>query len=110
MIPKLSGTFEALSGMDFSGYEIHMGESSLTDKADVPAVIQKGNVLGTYVHGIFDAPGIAKTLCGVLAKNKGIQGEDEEAISYAEFKEKQYDMLADILREHLDMDYIYSLL
>jgi len=110
VIPKLSGTFEALSGMDFSGYEIHMGESSLTDKADVPAVIQKGNVLGTYVHGIFDAPGIAKTLCGVLAKNKGIQGEDEEAISYAEFKEKQYDMLADILREHLDMDYIYSLL
>jgi adenosylcobyric acid synthase len=32
------------------------------------------------------------------------------AFDYKAFKEQQYDLLAQHLREHLDMDYIYSVL
>jgi adenosylcobyric acid synthase len=31
-------------------------------------------------------------------------------MDYASFKEKEYDRMADILREHLDMEKIYGML
>ena len=112
VIPGLSGIYGELSGKAYSGYEIHMGESRFSDKeADSAQVfIQKDNIIGTYVHGIFDDSDIAATLVNKLAEKKGIAVSEKDNISYAEYKEKQYDMLADILRENMDMDYIYSLL
>ena len=35
---------------------------------------------------------------------------DSAILSYKSFKEKQYDRLADTLREYLDMDAVYGML
>ncbi len=68
------------------------------------------NVCGTYVHGIFDAGNIAAALAGELAKKKGLVLESGELFDYAAFKESQYDLLADTLRRHLDMELIYEII
>ena len=71
---------------------------------------QKGNVYGTYVHGIFDKEEVAERIVEALAKNKGIAMEQIHGVDYQTFKETQYDILADALREHLDMKKIYQIL
>jgi adenosylcobyric acid synthase len=38
---------------------------------------------------------------------EGLVKEDASLFNYAEFKEKQYDKLADHVRAHVDMDAIY---
>ena len=74
------------------------------------------NVYGTYVHGVFDAPGVAWKIAQILAEQKGIalnRGESESAEGLEDpmaYKETQYDLLADTLREHMDMDKIYGIL
>ena len=65
------------------------------------------NVYGTYVHGIFDAEGMVSALVQSLAARRGISLDQTEALSLAEYREKQFDLLAAALREHLDMEYIY---
>ena len=66
------------------------------------------NVCGTYIHGIFDRAAIANALVTALAENKGLF--IESCIDYKDFKEKQYDKLADILSEYLNMEEIYGIL
>ena len=74
------------------------------------------NVYGTYVHGVFDAPGVAWKIAQILAEQKGIalnRGESGSAEGLDDpmaYKETQYDLLADTLREHMDMDKIYGIL
>ena len=94
-----------------------------------------GNVYGTYVHGVFDAPGVARRTVQALAAEKGLfvgagadaaaeglsittgtgvaaEGTDrEEDMDLPDkYKEAQYDALAATLREHLDMEIIYRIL
>ena len=45
-----------------------------------------------------------------LAKKKGVELSDGDLMDYASFKEKEYDRMAEILREHLDMEKIYGML
>ena len=68
------------------------------------------NVYGSYVHGVFDQGSIAEDIVRILAKRKGIFWEAKEHYDYAAFKEAQYDRLADGLRVHMDMEYVYSIL
>lgn len=116
-INRVRGTFSALSGLAFAGYEIHMGRSRLLSDdgmAHMPEPFFAGgeipDVYGTYVHGIFDKGKTASALVGELARKKGLAITGGDCMDYREYKEKQYDMLADILTEHLDMENIYGLL
>lgn len=117
-INRLSGTFSALSGLSFEGYEIHMGRSVLSgsrtkDAQETEAVFAGGDipeVYGTYVHGVFDKGETACALIHALAQKKGIAMEQESGSDYRAYKEKQYDMLADMLSAHLDKEKIYGLL
>ena len=68
------------------------------------------NVCGTYIHGIFDRAAIATALVAALAENKGVSVESQSCIDYKDFKEKQYDKLADVLSEYLNMEEIYGML
>ena len=70
----------------------------------------EGNVYGTYVHGVFDADGIAAKIVEALATKKGISMEAVTQQNYQEFKETQYDKLAETLREYLDMDAVYRMM
>lgn len=119
-LPKLSGVFSGLSWLFYEGYEIHMGKTVFTDnparkKQDEQpeSVIVQGtfpSVYGTYVHGIFDKGDIAAEIVCALAEKKGIAIENEAFEDYKSFKEKQYDKLADTLRECLNMEEIYGML
>lgn len=108
---QLSGLLHTLTGMEYQGYEIHMGRTDVTKEE---AVIVQGrrypNVYGTYVHGIFDATGLAYELANQVAKSKGLSLNEHTAISYQEYKQTQYDSLAQSLRESLDINKIYEIL
>ena len=116
-INRISGTFSVLSGLAYAGYEIHMGRSSLYSDDGVAHVTEEvlvggeiPEVYGTYVHGIFDKGETVSALVGELARKKGLVPGNRACMDYREYKEKQYDKLADILTEHLDREHIYGLL
>ena len=126
---SVHGILQALSGVAFSGYEIHMGQSigkegtdTLTEIHDTnrqqgePAVCERKsegamgeNVYGTYVHGIFDSMDVVNAVVRALAERKGIDPEGLAQIDYAAYKEQQYDKMAAILRQYLDMEAIYRI-
>lgn len=136
---KISGALSGLSGKSVSGYEIHMGstvdsgsivdsenvrqpESRSDEKGYVCRIqneadgsvkydgIFSGNVYGTYVHGIFDEGTLAETLVGILAERKGVALDTGQMISYGQFKQMQYDKLADGVRKSMDMEAVYAML
>ena len=72
--------------------------------------IFSGNVYGTYVHGIFDEGTLAETLVGILAERKGVVLDTGQMISYGQFKQMQYDKLADGVRKSMDMEAVYAML
>ncbi|GAA0798786.1 cobyric acid synthase [Faecalicatena orotica] len=117
------GMLDDLNGVQIEGYEIHMGATELTGgspiltlRNDVTEESQKmdgaahGNVYGCYVHGVFDKPEAAGGLVRALLKQKGLDHEDIRAVDLEEYKNQQYDKLADIIRESLDMDAVYRIL
>ena len=118
------GPLKGMNGSSFSGYEIHMGTSEayedtesfvhITDitgeAADKYDGAHAGNVYGTYIHGIFDSEETAKAVVSSLMERKGLDFESIAAVDMKAFKESQYDKLADIMRESLDMDLIYDIL
>lgn len=112
-IDSLDGVFSGLSGKLFSGYEIHMGHTQWEDQGKIDTVIVSGenkNIYGSYVHGIFDRGDIASAIVETLAGRKGIQIKDGIFEDYQSFKEKEYDKLADTLRQYLNMEEIYGML
>lgn len=70
----------------------------------------RGNVYGTYIHGVFDKEGVAREIVMALGRQKGIDAGEIAGVDFAAFKETQYDLLAAGLREHLDMEKIYEIL
>ncbi|MGI5979182.1 MAG: cobyric acid synthase [Oscillospiraceae bacterium] len=116
----IDGAFEALSGKGFEGYEIHMGETEspapiaeLTDSVTGSVRAdgcQRGNVCGCYVHGIFDSGETAGALIRALAARKGLDPASLGGVYGEEHKQRQYDLLAEALREHIDMNKIYEIL
>lgn len=120
VINELQGALAPLSGRSYYGYEIHMGKTQPVkdgktadcEKEEERAVISGSspNVFGSYLHGLFDSEGIAPAVIGALAEKKGIRLEDGVFEDYRTFKEKQYDKLADVLREYLNMEEVYGML
>lgn len=119
---RIDGFFKMLGGMEVEGYEIHMGNTEILNDNRLTEIIAEnmekpildgtysGNVYGSYVHGVFDKGKIAWEIVKALAVKKGIAIETGNFIDYQQFKQRQYDKLADYIREHTDMDYIYSIL
>ena len=119
----LDGDYETLSEVEFTGYEIHMGDSvrrnpakpctsvrdEVTGKEKTEGTFTR-NVCGTYVHGIFDKEETALALIRAAGKKKGVDVSRMEGVDFASFKEQQYDILAAELRKHLDMKKIYEIL
>ncbi len=70
----------------------------------------RGNVYGSYVHGVFDGDGIVETVVDALRKEKGLPALGVGRLDYQAYKESQYERLAAGLRESLDMAMIYKIL
>lgn len=110
-----AGVFSGLREMTVEGYEIHMGITTLrgdsyTDFTSDGTGICSDNIYGTYIHGFFDRGEIAEAVVRALAERKGIAYKGGDAVDHREFREKEFDRLADILRSSLDMDKIYRIL
>lgn len=97
------------------GYEIHMGITTLTQKASRPCKIQDGEAdgcyvsercMGSYIHGILDNIQVIDYLLRPFISEKKYY----TTVDYATFKEEQYDKLADHVREHINIPLLYSIL
>lgn len=104
-LEDVSGIFNKLSGVNFEGYEIHMG---LTDNNK--NIVNRGNVYGTYIHGVFDKEDVSRVIIEALLDKKGLTTESLKTFDIKSYKESQYDVLADELRKSLDMKYIYNII
>ena len=121
---QLCGIWEGLSGIDFSGYEIHMGQSMYDKEEALPFSrlseddegsfaedgICHANVCGTYVHGIFDNAKMQQALVAMLMRRKGLDPGYVQYVDNQIHKENQYDHLAEGLRQSLDMERIYRIM
>ena len=63
--------------------------------------------MGTYIHGILDNPEFIDFLLEPFA---GKLSEKTETFNYQQFKEEQYDKLAEHVRRHVNMPLIYQIL
>lgn len=123
-VVNLEGMWEGLSHAKVSGYEIHMGKSTINKPVEslekgegyflsIDGVLEgyvENHVIGTYLHGIFDEEEFRNGLLEILCKKKGVMFETKFGISYQEYKEIQYNQLADRLRENIDMKRIYEIM
>lgn len=124
-IGRLSGIFSELSGVEISGYEIHMGRTFRkgTESRTVSdfSLLNKGgdinkdgcvfgNIIGTYLHGIFDNKEFSDRLLSVAAGRKGLEAGSFSVPDIKEYRRKQYDKLADIMRSSINMNEIYRII
>lgn len=121
-----NGFFAELNGCGLEGYEIHMGRNEYgKDAVPVATVIRQGkrdvhlldmvcnpkaNVFGTYLHGVFDNGVFLRKLVNNLRQKKGLGAIEGKALSFAEYKEREYGKLADIVRHNSDMEMFYRIL
>ena len=104
---------------EVTGYEIHMGQTEnlggcrelirLENGRTDGLSNGEGTVFGSYLHGLFDTPGLAEALCGQLMREKGLDPLSWQ-FDLEAYKEEQYDKLADLVRRSLDMKKIYEIL
>lgn len=94
-------------GKQCQGYEIHQGRTELTSTSatEPGSVMLEDNVLGTYIHGILDNSAVIEWLLQPFSNTEKATTED-----YQTFKQRQYDLLADHVRAHLDMERLYRIL
>lgn len=106
MFSNIGGILSDLNGLSYTGYEIHMGRS----REKLPPVQGAGNVYGSYIHGIFDAPGVSDEILKAICTQKGLDFAALGTFDLGAYKERQYDLLADAVRSGLDMDLVYRIL
>ncbi len=101
----LTGLLAGLNGLDYQGYEIHMGRGGA-----LPPMAGSGRIFGSYIHGVFDAPGVADAVLRAICAEKGVDFTALGSFDMAQYKEQQYDRLAAGVRAGLDMDLVYRIL
>ena len=111
---QINGAFSALSGLPFEGYEIHMGntgsrEMPLLELNSDHSGAVSDNICGCYIHGIFDNDEVCSALVKMLCERRGIEFSDA-AVSRADYKKQQFDILANKVRSSLDMELVYKIL
>lgn len=114
---------EINSGLDILGYEIHHGRTKNLEESlpffkiierlgqrvdDMDGVIRKDKrVLGTYIHGVFDANTFRRDFLNRIRQKKGWhllpQGQSLNL-------DREYDKLSDLVRKNLDIGLLYKIL
>ncbi len=108
------------------GYEIHLGVTVLGERALPLFRILDGDgaageqldgaissdrlVWGTYLHGLFDHPGMRRHLLNTLRNRKGLMPlEAPIGQSGSSFRSTVYDRLEKVVRESLDISRLYKI-
>ena len=116
------GLLAKATGIPIRGYEIHMGQTngvnasrpfqieqrSENSCSDLDGCLSEdGNVLGTYIHGLFHNDHLRRAILAELAERKGkVFSPTISSIS----SEEQYDRLAAHVRQNLNMHLVHRLL
>ena len=114
------------------GYEIHQGrtevctidnlQSTISSAPQHPSpntqhqspitkhpspITQQNNCIGTYIHGFLDNPSVIEFILKGKAEktDQPIQNE-----TYEEFKDRQYDLLAEHVRKYVDVERLYEII
>ena len=113
-----SPDFMDLCNFTIQGYEIHMGstidpkenpftKSDITDNGG----FVNNNIMGTYIHGIFENDNFVDAIISGLIKKTGKKITIDTNINdFDIYKELQYELLADLIEESLDIDVILDIL
>ena len=109
----VSSIIKEFNNIHVSGYEIHNGETIVNNGNNIfiklsngevaGAINDKGNVIGTYLHGIFDDGDFLKYFVKYLLIKNAIKGDYTENVSYNDYKLKELDKLSKILAENINM-------
>ena len=116
-----SGLLRGAAGSELAAYEIHAGRSEVTRWAPRPFTIvercgaavddpegamnARGNVVGTYLHGLFADGALRRSLLCLLAELRGRPADARWGAPDAD----RYERLADIVGGALDMPAIAKL-
>lgn len=113
-----SGWLREAAGLTVDGYEIHAGQNRLGETA-VPwlkigsrvdgVMNESGNVLGSYLHGLFDDGQLFAVIAARIRAQKGMDTAHRQPVSLAQFREREFDRIADIVRASVDMDTVYRI-
>ena len=107
-------TTEPFADAKLTGYEIHAGRTEVRGSAfciladGTPEGCVQDSVFGTYLHGLFDTGELTEKLTAFLCKRKGIDPAGAELIPMEQYRQQQFDLLADGVRAALDMPAIYA--
>ena len=109
-----SGVLASVKGCGIRGYEIHMGTTvpieELSEFTSEGTGYCRGNVYGTYIHGMFDTKEACTAIVRAIASANGKTIDTSNVSDRSDHKETQYDSLADILRKSLDIPAIYEMM
>ncbi|MDF2154494.1 cobyric acid synthase [Vibrio sp. CAU 1672] len=92
------------------GYEIHVGESKvrgcqpllLDGGSREGAMSECGQVLGTYLHGLFDeAQGLAHIA-------EWVNGSQVKQQDFEQLKEQGIERIADAIEQHMNLDFLFQ--
>lgn len=109
--------------LKLQGYEIHMGETKNLKGSYFAKIISQNNVealegavsedkkvFGTYLHGVFDSAEFTRALLNEIRKCKSLETIKNSVEDYWIYKDKQYDELAKIVRDNLDIEKLYKII
>ena len=113
-VTDATGVLSSLNDMMVKGYEIHMGVTSAFDDINEFTSSKTGfcrnNIYGTYIHGFFDKKEILKGVIEAVSSKNKKNITTNYALDNDDFMQKQYDKLAEVLRENMDIKGIYRMI